>query len=461
MFGKISFFFRQLYSRFSNSPFVKSVMTLSAGVVVSQSVSLFTTPIISRIYTPEIIGDISIITSYSSIIGVIVCLGLMSAIMIPKEEDEAKGICRLLTFLILGLSTVILAGVLLVSGWRKLFDVSVSYSLACLILWLHVILVNISAVCYAYINRKKLYRVLFWNPTIGTVTNAVISIGLGLLHCGLVGYAAGILVSALIVLLHMLRQVNPYKGKISAEYSPIQLLKKHKDFPLFQYPANLISTFSNQMPVQLISRFFGSIVLGSYSMCMSILGIPSKFLSAPVNRVYFQEASNRYNNGQDIGDFSFKILVSNIKLAIIPIALLIVFGKPLFEFVLGDKWSQAGSFTAILGVYQLVLFCSACLSGNYVIIGKQKINLYFSIANIVLTLFAFFVGYKVFGEVHSVLILYSITGSIYKLFDMGLFLYYTGIPVKRFLIFVSLYILTPAMAAIVLQLLLVNIGILS
>lgn len=460
MLEKIKSVFSKLFLRFSTSSFVKSVMTLSAGVVVSQSISLFTTPIISRIYTPEIIGDISIITSYSSIIGDIISLGLLTSIMIPKDDDEAKGLCRLLTLLILTLSTIILAGVLLISNWWKLFDVSISYSLACLILWLHVTLVNISAVCYAYINRQRLYKVLFWNPTIGTVTNAIISIGLGLLHLGLWGYASGLLVSSFVVLIHMLRKVNPFKGQIRAEYSPLKLLRKHKDFPLYQYPANLISTFSNQMPVQLISRFFGSIVLGSYSMCMSILGIPSKFLSAPVNRVYFQEATSRYNNGNDIGDFSFKILISNIKLAIIPIAILIIFGKPLFEIVLGDKWSQAGSFTAILGVYQLVLFCSSCLSGRYVIIGKQKINLYVSIIRIILTILAFLVGYKIFDDVYSVLILYSFICSTYLLFDLGLFLYYAGIPVRRFLLFVLLYIAAPSVTAIVIKMLLVKFGVL-
>lgn len=452
--------FKGLRKRFSSSPFVKSVMTLSAGVVVSRSVSIFTTPVISRIYTPEIIGDLSIITSYSSIISVIVCLGLMSAIMIPKDDDEAKGLCRLLTYCIIGFTTIILAGVLLVSGRWKLFNVSISYILACNILWLHSILHNISAVCYGYVNRQKMYRVLFWNPTIGTVSNAVISIGLGLLHCGLWGYATGLLMSSFLVLVHMLRQVNPYKGKISADYSPLKVLKKHKDFPLYQYPANIIGTFSNQLPVQLISRFFGNVILGSYSMCLSILAIPSQFLATPVNRVYFQEASSRYNNGIDIGGFTFKILEKNIKIAFIPISLLIILGKPLFEFVLGANWSQAGSFTAILGVYQLVLFCSSCLSGNYVIIGKQKINLYFSIANIALTLFAFVGGYKMFHDIYSVLIFYSITGSLYKLFDMGLFLHYTGVSVYRFLRFVTLYIALPAVAAVALRLLLIQIGIL-
>ncbi len=454
--GKLS----ALYKRIQKSNFLKSVLTLSAGTVISQAVSLFTTPIISRIYTPDIIGDMSIIISYSSIFGVIICLGLMSAIMIPKEDDEAKGICRLLVKCILVLSTAILLIVILISCKWKLFNVSISYLVACAILWGHIVLVNTSSVCYAYTNRQKLYKVLFWNPTIGTITNAVISISLGLLHYGLMGFAIGHLVSSLLVLIHMLLHVNPFAGHISQEYSVIKVIKKHRAFPIYQLPANIISTFSGQMPIQMIGSFFGSVVLGSYSMCMTILGIPSKFLSAPVNRVYFQEASSRFNMGQDIGEFTFRILITNIKMAIVPLSVLIVFGKPLFEFVLGDNWSQAGSFTAILGVYQLILFCNSCLSGNYVIIGKQKLNLLFAAANIILTVFAFVFGVKVFDNVYSVLILYCIAGSICSLFDMGLFLHYTGVKTSRFLHFIFLYIAIPAGLSVSIHLLLNTIKVL-
>ena len=412
----------------------------------------------SRIYDPEVLGDFSIITSDASIIGVFVCLGLMTAIMVPKEDDEAKGLCRLITGSIIGLTTLLLLTAVAVSGKWQLFSVNLDYRIACLILWLYVVLTNISSVCYAYVNRQKMYKVLFWNPTIGTVANATVSIVLGLLGCGLWGYACGNLLALVLNIVHMLRHVNPYKGKIGSEYGAGRLLKKHKDFPLYQLPANFVGTISQQLPVQLIKKFFGSAILGSYSMCLTILGIPSRFLSAPVNRVYYQEATSRYNRGEDIGEFSYKILETNIRIAIIPISILIVFGKPLFTFVLGEKWMQAGSFAAILGIYQLVLVCSTCLSGNYVIIGKQKLNLIFSIANILLNLFAFYFGYFYFGNIFSTLILFSIAGTIYKLTDIGLFLYYTGVRVSNFLKFVGFYILVPAILSTLIRLGLILLG---
>lgn len=435
------------FNRIKSNSFIKSILTLSAGVVVSQSISLLTTPIVSRIYDPEVLGDFSIITSNARIIGEFVCLGLMTAIMVPKENDEAKGLCRLLATSIIGLTTLLLLIAFAISGTWRMFSVNLDYRVACLILWLYIVLSNVSSVCYAYVNRQKMYKVLFWNPTIGTVANATVSIVLGLLGCGLWGYACGNLLALVLNIVHMLRRVNPFKGKIAREYRALPLLKKHKDFPLYQLPANFIGTFSQQMPVQLIKRFFGSAILGSYSMCLTILGIPSKFLSAPVNRVYYQEATSRYNRGEDIGEFSYKILETNIRIAIIPISILIVFGKPLFTLVLGEKWMQAGSFATVIGVYQLVQFCRECLSGNYVIIKKQKLNLVFSSIDILLNFAVFNIGLSAFGEIFPTLILYVIVGVLYKLIDLGLFLYYTGITMDRYLRFVGLYIFLPALLA--------------
>ncbi len=447
-------------NKVNGNAFIKSVMTLSAGVLVSQVITFVALPFISRIYGPEVLGDYQFLVSNATILSVLVCLGLMSAIMIPKEEDEAKGLCRLTALSVVLLSTLLLAVALLLSERFQLFTVNLNYKVACLLLWLYIVLTNLSAVCYAYTNRLKMYKVLFWNPVINVCADVTVSIVLGLLGCGLWGYVFGKLLAALLTTLYMLRHANPFAGKLDDACSMLNLLRKHKNFPLYQCPSNIVDTLAQQLPVQLIKRLFGSAILGSYSMCMSILGIPVRFLSSPVNRVYYQEAASRYNAGEPIGEFSYKILTANIKTAIIPIALLMIFGEPLFVFFLGAQWQQAGSFAAILGLYQLVVFCSTCLSGNFVIIGKQKLNLFFSVLGIVLNLLAFGVGFFAFGNVYHVLVLFALAGTLYKLADLGLFLYYTGISFGRFLRFVFLYIVCPIAAALLVRLGLVKLGIL-
>ena len=118
--------------------------------------------------------------------------------------------------------------------------------------------------------------------------------------------------------------------------------------------------------------------LGIYAMAMRILSLPTILLQTHVIRVYFQEASQRYKNVEDIGEFSIKILKTNIKLAIIPLSLLMIFGEYIFAIFLSEQWREAGTYAAVIGMHQLMLFCNNCLSGG-LIIGKTRINLYVAI----------------------------------------------------------------------------------
>ena len=438
---KVNAYIKKIIARIYASSFVKSVLTLSAGVIVSQAVALGTTPIISRIYNPQILGDFTIITSNSTIIGTIICMGFLSTILLPDDDDEAKGLCRLLLKLILGGTTILLVGGLAVSECWKMFNVSISYPAACVMLWALVIFTNISAVLYSYVNRQKLYKVLFWNPTIGTMTYSVIGIILGLMGCGLWGYLWSRVISNVLVILHMLRHANPFCGKI--EYKSLQLVKKYRDFPLVLLPSNLLGTVSLQLPVLLLDRFWGSFTLGSYSMCMTILNLPSSFLAGPVNRVFYREATERINRGENIGEFSFSLMKANIKIALIPIMILIILGRPLFAIVLGEEWAEAGDFASIMSFYVLMSFCTSCLAGKFVIIGKKQTILYLNILVLITNLLVFLVSYWLELSGIAAVCAYSVVGGLVSLLDMAVFMKQTNISLKRFCYFSLQYLLMP------------------
>ncbi len=435
------------WNRVQNSPFIKSVLTLSAGIVIAQAVSLIATPIISRLYEPDILGDLSIISSNLVLLKVLVCLGLMPAIMIPNDDSESRRLCRLISLIVIVLSFVVLITLLCVSPFWRLFEVSIPYSLACLFLWVNIVLNCISEVCYAYTNRLKKYNVLFWNPSIGTISNAVICIGLGLMHVGLWGYIFGLLASSSLVLIHMLKHSNPFHKENENWKEYLYLLKKYKDFSLVLLPSNFVGTTAQQVPIQMLSRYWGSFTLGSYSMCLSILGLPTKFLAAPVNRVFYREATERFNKGQNIGEFTFKILEANVKLAIIPIVVLIVFGAPLFSFVLGEKWSEAGSYASVLGVYQALAFCNSSLSGKFIVINKKKTILFLNIVSLVLFSSLFYICHLLGFSPLKVITTYAVVAALFEMSDTLIFFIQAKVSIVRYIKFLTLHIVAPVVIA--------------
>lgn len=444
MIKKTIYLFTELKRKLRENNFLKSVLTLSSGVIFAQAINFAGTPFISRIYRPSDIGDYTTITANAGVIGAIACLGMMTAFMLPKKDDEAKALCKLVTISIIFLSSIMIFFLWLIQPYYRFFNVNeISYDLALTILWLYTTFYFVSNICYAYANRQKLYKIMFWNPIIASIVNIITGIIFGLIEATFVGYSFAHIISFAANIIHLLKYANPYKTNEGTKYNFIALLREYKFFPIYQMPANLVSTSKVQIETQMISSLFSSTSLGMYSMAMRILSLPLTLLATPVNRVYYQEANQRYNEGKDIGEFSFNILNANIKIAIIPIVLLIIFGENLFTLFLGEQWGESGNYAAILGIYQIILFCGNCLSGGLTIIRKNNFNLIISVYSLISTIIVYIVAFYYISDIYLLLCLMSIVGISVVLITEGIFFYFTGVKIKKYVYFIFKNIIIP------------------
>lgn len=449
--------FRALYQRALSSSFLKSVLTLSSGVVVAQGINFLGMPVVGRVYDPTSMGDYTIITSNAGVIMSVACLGMMTVFMLPEKDEEARGLTRLVTYSTLLITTLAILGLWLCSPFYQIFQtVETPYILSLLVLWIYIVSYTVSNICYAYVNRQKLYRVMFWNPIISTGISVCLGIIFGLLGWGFLGYTAAHILSFLVNILHLLHHANPYERITDPAFHCIPLLKSYRRFPLYQMPANLLSSLSQQIPIQMLETFYSSTTLGMYSMTQRILWLPISLLASPINRVYFQEASHRYSKGEDIGEFSFKILETNIKAAIPPLVLLILFGEGIFSLFLGEQWREAGSFAAIMCLYYLISFCSNCISGGLVILRRNNLSLAFSFLALFLNVLLLLIVSTFRIDIYPCLMLISAFDIFRNLWINGLYFKLTGISYRRYFLFNIKYIVLPIGAAWVCRLLILK-----
>lgn len=436
---------KSLYYKLKEHNFIKSVLTLSSGIVFAQAINFIGMPIIGRVYTPDAIGDYTLITSSAAIINSIVTLGMMTSFMLPNEHEKARGLSRLVTGATIILSTIIGVLLYICSGWFKLFSTeSVSYAGSLLTLWAYVVFYVISNICYAYVNRMKKYKVLFWNPIIGAGVNIVLGIIFGKLGLGFIGYTLSHIISFIVNIVHLIWNDNPYQKIENPKNRAIPMLKEYIRFPKYQMPANIITTFANQSPVYILENAFSPAALGGYSMCMKIMNLPAALLAVPVNRTYFREASERYSKGENIAEFTFKIMETNVKLAIVPISILMIFGEQIFKIFLGNEWGMAGQMAAMIGMYQLLYFCSQCTSGDFTIIGKNSWNLISSffillIQGILFVLFVFVINTSVYTFLFVMALLLTIRLIIAQI----VFFIYLKMNMKYYFKFLIKFIVLP------------------
>lgn len=403
-----------IIDKIKSSAFWKSVVTLSMGQIIAQCINLFSVPIISRIYNKNAYGEFGILVSTATIIIGFIGLGLGSAIMIARDEREADKVFQVAFTLQLILATLIVIVLFLIWPFQKMFSTNLPYPTALIIMYSYIILTVLSSLLTVYINRLKLNQILFMNPLIGALSTLLLTLPLGMMGYDSVGLYIANITSLLLMNIHMLRKKNPFT-KLMPFKEWIIIIKKLKAFILYQYPSNLLGTFTGQMPNQILARNYGNAALGDYAMCERVFGLPFALIATPIQTVYFRTVAQKHKDGQDIAQLTFSLVTKLLLIAFVPIGILMIFGEGLFVFVLGEQWGTAGRLASILSLQYIFLFCYNCITYCRVTIGKQKINLYVSIMQIVMIVLSLVIGVTFFGTLVGTITCFAVCNTVFSI----------------------------------------------
>ena len=418
-----------------SSDFIKNIATLLSGNILGYGINLVLLPIISRIYTQSALGEYDLLISSANIVLPILQLSLLLVIMIPSDEMVAKIICRIILYFTLIGSAIICCILFFLAPGFYLFKLNVPYAYGLILFSGYLILYNLQNIYYSYTNRKKLYSVLFWNPIIMSATNGILSIVLGKCNGGSSGYMIGTLASYAVAVMHMKKHVHPFQ----CEQSPVKIysvLKQYKKYPLVQLPSALVSNIAIQLPAQFLGRMFSVTILSGYTMACKILSVPVSLLAVPVNRVYYRTLIEKLENGENAGEFAFTLVKNNIMMAFVPIGFLMIFGDIITGFFLGSEWAVSGVYISILGVMYLLKYCSSCMSGTFVAVGRQDLSLGFSVFTLLLYGGCFIFAYRLELGIIETMIFYAFFASLHELMNLLLCMHCLQFPITRYLKFV-------------------------
>lgn len=403
--------------------FFKSVLKVGSGNLIGQAIALITAPILSRIYSDAAYGDRLIVVSTAAIIMNISTLGLNSAIMKPSEDEEAKRVFTTAALLNLFISTVVALGCFLLQKWFHLIEVSGSYFVSLLLLWMYMIAYTAQSLLAIYTNKKGKYNRLFFNPIIGAAANVLLAIPLGLLGFGYEGFLITAIVSQSISVIHMAwKNVPLMKGYRWSDF--IHVIKTYKEYILFQYPSNFLMNTGNEYPTQFLGRSFTAEELGSYSMCLNIMKYPIRLIAGPVSTVYFRTATEYHRQGKNLADFTYNMIRKILLISFIPVVICCIFSEKIFEFVLGASWGMAGTIAAIKATEYIMLFCADCVGYCRVSIGKQKSNLVYAIIKLIVIVAFSVIGYELFHSLMGTILMITIGNTLLHILDMSINFFY-------------------------------------
>ena len=243
----------------------KSVLTLVGGTAVAQVLSFLFSPITTRLFSPEVFGDLSVFSSITGIVGIVICLRYELAIVLPQDDDEGFSLLKL-CFIFTSLVSVV-TGLVFLFGGEAIYTKFGAKNLAGY--WYYVpislFLTGIIQASNYWLTRTRQFTVLSWNKVVPVVAVNLVSIGLGFAGNRDIGARLfAILVSNIVNIAVIAKAVAPeFKPKKHVtKYSYKELIRRYKNFLVYDIWGTLLNNLSWMIVPILMNAYYGSNAVG-------------------------------------------------------------------------------------------------------------------------------------------------------------------------------------------------------
>ncbi|MBD2292141.1 oligosaccharide flippase family protein [Anabaena sphaerica FACHB-251] len=347
------------------SEFTRNVLTLMTGTTIAQAIPIAITPILTRIYTPEDYGVFAMYTAIISIISVIATGRYELAIILPRKESDGANIVVLSVVIAAGVSLLMLLVV-----W--LFNTPITQMLGNtdISTWLYLTPISVFLTgIYQSLNywntRKNKYKRLAANRVLQSGSTAVSNLVAGLIGMGFgglvfSGFIGQAISTGILANIFIKEDKNILlKVKLSKE---IALAKKYKNFPLINSLHAFLDSFKNGISLLFISKIYGVLNLGYFSLMEKVLFTPMRILGTSFTQVYYSEAAEYYRHKKCYANQTKKLMIKLFLIGLIPFLIINIFSDQIFHIAFGEKWAEAGKIAHAYSVYVLFHFVASPIS---------------------------------------------------------------------------------------------------
>jgi O-antigen/teichoic acid export membrane protein len=380
-----------------HSDFIGNVAKLMSGKAVAAMIAIFTLPIVARLFEPSHFGVAALFMSITNIVSRVAPLQYEAALVLPKEDHEARmlmaltyrllfGVCALmlLFFWIFDAIGVAVPPLEALGNWKWLLP-------------LGVLLMATIQIQEQWLTRVRAFGTQATSLVVANASNSGARIGFGALYGSSVfGLIAGDIIG-MTCRLAVQRSVvitGPCASSSPAGWATLRRLAwRYSDFPKFNAPATLIFSLGQNLPILFFAGMFSPAVAGFYAMAKKLSHVPASMVSYSMRRVFLQKAASIRNRGGSLTK-AFLLATGGLALLAMPLlAAVLFFGEQLLTWFLGERWSIAGQYLEIMAPWLFMLVVMAPCNPVFIVLRQQKLWLLIQIALTTLRLVSFGIAF--------------------------------------------------------------------
>lgn len=405
--------FKEKYQSFIASDLVRNASKLLSASVFAQAVGILIYPILTRLYSPEDFGLLSLFMSIGGILVIISTLEYQYAIIVANKEKTALSALNYVTNILLGFFVFLLATIPFSNFFANLLNTpdfaSWYWALPLFVLttggW--------SILNYWHNRNKKFQHISTYQISKSLLTAAMKWVFgmIGFLKGGLI--VATVAASTLSLLLNILRTRKDYPmvKRIRIMAMDYTEMRPYRNFPYFSLPKSIVNYASSNLPILLLTPHFGLKEMGFFGMALALSFTPINLIYNSIYQVLFSDLAEKVNNKQTIRKQVTQFIKRSLIVAL-PIAVGLYLTLPILtRFLLGEGWEQTGIYIQ----YMLPWLLSCLIAGSTCFIAdifmKQRTVLFFEVTLFITRLIFILIGIKT-NNIQTAIIGFSLGGFV-------------------------------------------------
>lgn len=396
-------------------PLVRNAFAVMSGTAAGQVVVVLFSPLITRIYTPEVFGLQGMFLSLVTILSPAIALRYPMAIVVARNDTDAQRLAFLSLLIAFALS-VLLSFLLLVAQGPMLLVLGAE-PLGSLIWFLPLALFCVALRDVADYRAARIgsFRL------IGVVTflQALLA-NLARVLGGLIAPVAAVLIAISSIapsvqagLLafgnrHQRQRLMPLRRPRA-----LALLRRHRDFPFYRVPTDVLNSASQSVPVILLAALFSPAAAGLYTLTRSVLNLPLNVIGVAIGNVLYARFAELEHARQPLMP-----LLIRATLALAALAPLIVgaawFAPQVFALVFGEEWREAGHYARWMSLWLGVSIANVPAVRLAPVIRRQALMLVANVIFLIVRILAIVAAFWIGGDAAAAVAAFSVVSLIFN-----------------------------------------------
>jgi O-antigen/teichoic acid export membrane protein len=357
--------------------FMRQVAILVSGTVLAQGLIMLSSPIVTRLYTPEAMGIVAIFTSIINLVSTLASASYQLAVALPKEDREAVRVQQLPLILTAIVSVLVLIGIAVLvlfhpdNAWMGELGHFVWF------VPLGIFLYGASRFLLYWPTRKQTFALAAKSRLVYSIVLVGIQIGLGWLAAGPLGLILGVLFGSLAGLLMLVKLPgnNSATHLLDWRWSELKhVAQRYRRFPIYAAVPTFLESLSLDLPVLLLAWMFDAHVAGLVALSQRVLSVPSTFIANAVEQAFIGEAAARLRtHNASIWRLLLRMIGGMLLVGTPAIIFLDWFGASLFSAVFGAKWAESGVYVQMLAPMYLMQIVASPTGSTLDVLERQDL----------------------------------------------------------------------------------------